>query len=246
MAGEGIASGATAGAAVGGPVGGAIGAVGGALLEGFSASSANKQAKKAARENRAWLERMSNTAHQREVKDLIAAGLNPILSAGGQGASSPGSSAAQVTKADYAGAASKAGTSAAQVIQQNKINQAQIDLMKQQENQAASVAAVNGTQVQKNNIEIESALANLPANKQRAYNDLLKIQQEIKNLQEQELNTHSATRLNELKQEQQKLETKLYPYVQGARIASDLAGVPGKLAGSLTKPVLDLFKGKRK
>jgi len=53
------------------------------------ASDAFMRDQLAAREQMAWQKEMSDTAHQREVKDLRLAGLNPILSAGTRGASTP-------------------------------------------------------------------------------------------------------------------------------------------------------------
>ncbi|AXH74674.1 MAG: DNA pilot protein [Microviridae sp.] len=68
---------------------GAAGDLGGSLISNaFSAYQADK--------NRKFQEKMSSTAHQREVVDLRAAGLNPILSAsGGSGASTPSGATAQ-------------------------------------------------------------------------------------------------------------------------------------------------------
>lgn len=69
-------------------ISGGMGLIGNLFQSGTNISQANK--------NRKWQEEMSNTSHQREVADLRAAGLNPILSAGGGGASTPPGNVAQI------------------------------------------------------------------------------------------------------------------------------------------------------
>lgn len=87
-----------------GIVAGGVGVAGTLLTNQQSVDAANKQMK--------FQEKMSSTAHQREVEDLRKAGLNPILSALGAGSSTP--AGAQPNISDVGPQASKAAEIALQ------------------------------------------------------------------------------------------------------------------------------------
>lgn len=67
----------------------AIGSLGAAAISALGGLMSNSSASKEAAANRDWQKMMSDSAHMREVRDLVGAGLNPMLSVNGGGASTP-------------------------------------------------------------------------------------------------------------------------------------------------------------
>lgn len=92
---------------IGGPQGAMLGASLGAGFDSYQgAREMNAQQVALSREQMEFQERMSSTAYQRAVKDMQAAGLNPMLAYSQGGASAPLGSMPQVQNASAAGAAS--------------------------------------------------------------------------------------------------------------------------------------------
>lgn len=132
-----------------------LGAVVSGGLSFLGSKKRNEQQVASAREQMEFQREMSNTAHQRQVVDLRAAGLNPILSARYGGASTPGGAMAQIENSIGQGVSSALAASQAH---------AQVAKMRQEVKNAKALE----TNIKAQEREIEARITNLNMNSAKA------------------------------------------------------------------------------
>jgi len=147
----------------------------------------NAQNRELAAQNTAFQERMSNSAYQRQVKDLEAAGLNPMLAyVKGGGASTPIGSVAQMQNPAMAGIQSAESASRAYLAQKQapKVEAETKKVGAETENVSADTVMKRANTMYLN---AQEKVAGVTADEKRAHINVLehqakKISEEVKNI----------------------------------------------------------------
>lgn len=132
--------------------------LGAGVIAGLGGILTNESQKRQSNRQMAFQERLSNTSHQREVKDLIAAGLNPVLSANA-GAAVPSGSQASLENA--AAPAVSSALQSKSINNQLRETESRIDVnkaTKMAQEAAANRDATSAKQIATQNLVLEKQM----------------------------------------------------------------------------------------
>lgn len=133
------------------------------LFDGITGISSKRQyeyQKKLQESQQSWLADMSNTAHQREMADLKAAGINPLLTAtGGAGASTPSAGMGSIGMQDIGD--SGGANSAAALKMQKELQAKQIENLESSTDKNNADAAQARARTENDNVMTAAQVSNI-------------------------------------------------------------------------------------
>jgi len=200
-------------------------------------TSANRSNERIAVENRAFQERMSNTAVQRKQADLKKAGINPILAAGGGGAggAAGGASTPQGSTAKMENVKGQSSTLLNQAIQSSVTSAIAATRataeVKQKQAQTEGIGYENihkkastyyatqiaGSNAWKKNFEMEMASQGVEKNKSLIHQAVEKAKQEIQNTRKAIATAKTVEQKEKLKRRQIKNKQFLFYFDEAAK-----------------------------